>query len=192
MAETTWKQAVYDIADAYREAEGTTEKISIAELKEKVRDGGGKVYLDGERIKQLEMTSYKGESPLTIGQEGTTIEPNTLLPDGLQIINGVNGEDLTETEARQDTAVQDLMRKVMRKVSDHNGEGEFVWKKMTAQNGEFIGFVVNSDDTAYPNGGMQDEYWYERYEELIYTYGEESITEGSASTEPEGSLHFIV
>lgn len=122
MAETTWKQAVYDIADAYREAEGTTDKISIANLKEKVREGSSKVTLDGEKVKELTMTSYQGDNPLTIGADGVTFDPLVLLKDGLQILNGVSGEDLTETAAAQTTAVEDLKRAVERKVAEYNGE----------------------------------------------------------------------
>lgn len=53
--------------------------------------GGSRVTLDGERVKELAMTSYNGDNPYTMGQEGMTLAANTLLKDGLQIINGVSG-----------------------------------------------------------------------------------------------------
>ena len=147
MAETTWKQVVYDIADAYREADGSTAKIPVGQLADKVREGVG--------------VPYSGDNPLTIGANGHTFPAKTLIKEELQIINGVNGEDLTETEVRQDAAVDDLYRKVMRKVADHKGEGQYIWKKMTTENGDFIDYVVSNDTEAFPNGGIHtDDYWY--------------------------------
>lgn len=148
---TTWKQVVLDTADAYREANGTTDKIPVGQLADKVRSGAG--------------IPYEGENPLTIGSEGYTFPANTLLKDGLQIINGVSGEDLTETAANQTAAVNALLTMVKRKVAENNGEGEFVWKKLTAEGGDFVDYVISSDSEAYPDGGEQDGYWYELVEE---------------------------
>ena len=147
MAQTTWKQVVLDTADAYREANGSIEKIPVGSLADKVRAGAG--------------TPYTGDNPLTIGQAGFTFPAKTLLKDGLQIVNGVNGEDLTDTVADQTTAVEELMKMVSRKIAMNNGEGQYVWKKLTAEGGDFIDFVVSADTGAYPNGGTQDGYWYE-------------------------------
>ena len=72
---------------------------------------------------------YTGPNPLTIGQAGYVFEPKTLLKDGLTIVNGVNGEDLTDTAANQTATVASLMAMVKRKVSENRGEGEYVWKK---------------------------------------------------------------
>ena len=41
-------------------------------------------------------------------------------------------------------------------------EGSYVWKKLTAQGGDFVDFVVSDSETAYPDGGMQGGYWYEK------------------------------
>ena len=41
--------------------------------------------------------------------------------------------------------------------------GIYVWKKLTAEGGDFVDFVVNDTETAYPDGGMQDGYWYEKF-----------------------------
>jgi hypothetical protein len=108
MANTTWKQVVYDTADAYREANGTTDKIPVGQLAEKVRAGAG--------------VPYEGDNPLTLGAEGHTFPPKTLLKEGLQIINGVNGEDLTETVTLQKSAVEELVKTVNRKIALNNGE----------------------------------------------------------------------
>lgn len=115
MAQTTWKQVVLDTADAYREANGTLDKIPVGSLADKVREGAG--------------VPYTGNNPLTIGTNGYSFDPKTLLKDGLTIVNGVEGEDLTATEADMALAIAELQRMVARKVSDHKGEGEYVWKK---------------------------------------------------------------
>lgn len=92
----------------------------------------------------------------------------------IQNLPPAGGEDLQSTAETQTTEVSNLVRMVARKVSDHKGEGEYVWKKLTEQNGTCINFVVNSDVTAYPDGGMQDGYWYERANEGVsgIAYGE--------------------
>ena len=151
MATTTWKQVVLDTADAYREANGTTDKIPVGELADKVRAGVG--------------TPYTGDNPLTLGQDGYTFPAKTLLKEGLQIINGVSGEDLTETAANQTSAVNALLTMVKRKVVQDKGEGEFVWKKLTAEGGDFVDYVISSDSEAYPDGAVHtDGYWYELVE----------------------------
>lgn len=42
--------------------------------------------------------------------------------------------------------------------------GAYVWKKLTAQGGDFVDFVVSDDPTAYPDGGEQGGYWYEKFQ----------------------------
>ena len=41
-------------------------------------------------------------------------------------------------------------------------EGLYVWKKLTADGGDFIDFVVSDSETAYPDGGEHGGYWYEK------------------------------
>lgn len=68
----------------------------------KINVGGNeKVIIDGQKVKEkLSLQTFKGSNPLTIGQDGYEFLSNTLLKDGLQIINGVKDK------------------------------GKFVWKKM--------------------------------------------------------------
>ena len=40
--------------------------------------------------------------------------------------------------------------------------GVYAWKKLTAEGGYFVDFVVSDQETAYPDGGTQDGYWYEK------------------------------
>lgn len=126
-----------------------------------VRGGGGageKVKIDGVKVaNKMELTSYKGANPLTIGQAGVAFPANTLFLEDFDILNGVNGEDLTDTAADQKTAVEDLLKMVNRKIAMNNGEGQYVWKKSiggitytaycTKANGASGGaFTLNSSD----------------------------------------------
>lgn len=45
--------------------------------------------------------------------------------------------------------------------------GAYVWKKLTAQGGDFVDFAVDNDPTAYPDGGEHGGYWYEKVVEGI-------------------------
>ena len=47
------------------------------------------------------------------------------------------------------------------KIEDYLPHGVYVWKKLTAQGGDFVNFVVSDQSTAYPDGGTQGGYWYE-------------------------------
>lgn len=42
--------------------------------------------------------------------------------------------------------------------------GMYVWRKFTAQGGTFIDFVVSDIESAYPDGGLKDGYWYEKFQ----------------------------
>lgn len=46
---------------------------------------------------------------------------------------------------------------------DGKSEGQYVWKKLTAQGGDFLDYVVSDNETKYPDGAVHtDGYWYER------------------------------
>ena len=49
------------------------------------------------------------------------------------------------------------------RIGGGKSSGLYVWKKLTADGGDFIDFVVSNSPTAYPNGGMQGGYYYELY-----------------------------
>ena len=62
-------------------------------------------------------------------------------------------------------------------------EGAYVWKKLTADGGDFIDFVVSDSETAYPDGAVHtDGYWYQRVvegikgEEIFFTQSTASRT----------------
>ena len=55
--------------------------------------------------------------------------------------------------------------------------GLYVWKKLTAEGGDFIDFVVSGSETAYPDGAVHtDGYWYEKFNSS--TLIPENIREG--------------
>ena len=65
MAQTTWKQVVYDVADAWREANDSTAKIPIGELPNKVKEGGENIdpeltTLESTLQEILDILPFKG------------------------------------------------------------------------------------------------------------------------------------
>ena len=61
-------------------------------------------------------------------------------------------------------------------------EGLYVWKKLTADGGTFVDYVVDNNESKYPDGGTQGGYWYEKVVEGVagIDYGE--VTLASAVT----------
>ena len=49
------------------------------------------------------------------------------------------------------------------RIGSGKSSGLYVWKKLTADGGDFIDFVVSNSPTAYPDGGEHGGYWYELY-----------------------------
>ena len=49
------------------------------------------------------------------------------------------------------------------RIGGGKSSGLYVWKKLTAEGGDFIDFVVSDNETTYPYGGMQGGYYYELY-----------------------------
>ena len=43
-------------------------------------------------------------------------------------------------------------------------EGLYVWKKLTSEGGTFVDYVVDNNESKYPDGGTQDGYWYELFD----------------------------
>lgn len=70
--------------------------------------------------------------------------------------------------------------------------GQYVWKKLTAEGGEFLDYVVSNDAEAYPDGGMRDGFYYELFEEGGNAeYGEVVLTAASPSITISHSLKQI-
>lgn len=41
-------------------------------------------------------------------------------------------------------------------------EGKYLWCKKASSSGEVLGYVVDGDINRYPDGGMQEGYYYDR------------------------------
>lgn len=93
--------------------------------------GGSRVTLDGERVKELAMTSYKGDNPYTMGADGLTLAANTLIKDAFQIINGVSGA------------------------------GKYSWRRLNANGELVDYVVSNNHTSYPIINGEQDGYYYE-------------------------------
>ena len=50
-------------------------------------------------------------------------------------------------------------QKLLEDLSDR--EGQYVWKQLTAEGGDFVAFVTADDENSYPNKGTQDGFYYE-------------------------------
>ena len=46
--------------------------------------------------------------------------------------------------------------------------GAYVWKKLSAKGGTFIDYVVSDNTSAYPDGGTQGGYWYEKVKNFMF------------------------
>lgn len=66
------------------------------------------------------------------------------------------------------TTLQSILTTVqgLPKVDDVT-QGAYVWKKLSAKGGTFIDYVVSDNTNAYPDGGSQGGYWYEKVVEGI-------------------------
>ena len=49
------------------------------------------------------------------------------------------------------------------RIGGGKSSGLYVWKKLTAEGGVLIDFVVSDNETTYPDGGMHGGYYYELY-----------------------------
>ena len=72
-------------------------------------------------------------------------------------------------------------------------EGLYVWKKLTAQDGDFVDFVVSDSPTAYPDGGEQGGYWYELFDLKSFgiDFGEVTLASSAASVTVSHNLGVV-
>ena len=73
-------------------------------------------------------------------------------------------ENLDAEITEQTSTIADITEALVGKAAGTKS-GMYVWKKMTTQGGDFVNFVVSDSETAYPDGGLQDGYWYEKFNE---------------------------
>lgn len=74
-----------------------------------------------------------------------------------------------------------------------NSNGTYVWKKLTAQGGDFLDFVVSDQSAAYPDGGTQDGYWYEKVVEGVsgIDYGFITLSSNQSSITVDHNLGVV-
>lgn len=59
--------------------------------------------------------------------------------------------------------INEATRLLLEELNDR--EGQYVWKQLTAEDGDFLSYVVADDENSYPDGGELDGYWYEAFKE---------------------------
>ena len=79
----------------------------------------------------------------------------------------LNKQDKTVTPGDTDQSVAAEVGSILgtvhvKAVPDSSKKGVYLWKKLTAQGGNFVDFVVSDNSSAYPDSGTQDGYWYEK------------------------------
>lgn len=78
-------------------------------------------------------------------------------------MGGGGGENVTAETNEYTSLLEQALTSIEGKVWVDK-KGKYLWNKMTAEGGTFIEYVVSGDADAYPDGGAQDGYWYERAE----------------------------
>lgn len=78
----------------------------------------------------------------------------------------------TGANATEDTILEGYSAYVGQELVEgkYKPHGLYVWKKYEYESstvGDFVDYVVSDTETAYPDGGMQEGYWYEKVSEGI-------------------------
>lgn len=68
----------------------------------------------------------------------------------------------TQLQANNETLASILSNVLGLPSQESLKHGAYVWKKMTAEGGDFIDYVVSDQENAYPDGGEKGGYWYEK------------------------------
>lgn len=71
--------------------------------------------------------------------------------------------------------------------------GLYVWKKLTSEGGTFVDYVVDNNESKYPDGGTQDGYWYELFDLKSFgiDFGEVTISSSVETVTFEHSLGVV-
>lgn len=103
-----------------------------------------------------------------IGGSGENVKPEVdiqtpLIEDIKEILVG----KATGANATADTILEGYSAYVGQElvVGKYKPHGLYVWKKYEYESstvGDFVDYVVSDTETAYPDGGMQGGYWYEK------------------------------
>ena len=125
-----------------------------------------------------------------IGGSGENVKPEVdiqtpLIEDIKEILVG----KATGANATEDTILEGYSAYVGQElvVGTYKPHGLYVWKKYEYESstvGDFVDYVVSDTETEYPDGDVQDGYWYEKVSEGI------PLSLFSASKYETGSLTF--
>lgn len=93
---------------------------------------------------------------------------------------------ITANNAELEKHKQDILSLPM---ADDVKNGKYVWGKYDAKGGTLLSYTVSDSETAYPDGGEKDGFWWERVKEGLpitqmgftkFTYGEFVLSTDSA------------
>ena len=94
--------------------------------------------------------------------EDVTPEATAQIPIITQIAENL-GVTITTPSGTNKQILQGNNANLLNIKNNAKKEGLYVWKKLTAEGGDFIDFVVSDSETAYPDGAVHtDGYWYEK------------------------------
>lgn len=88
----------------------------------------------------------------------------------------------TQLQANNETLASILSNVLGLPSQESLKHGAYVWKKMTAEGGDFIDYVVSDQENAYPDGGIQDGYWYELFDLKSFGIDFGEVTLASSAT----------
>lgn len=74
---------------------------------------------------------------------------------------------------------------IVRAAEDDVKHGAYVWKKLSAS-GTFIDYVVSDSTNAYPDGGTQGGYWYEKVKNFMFGLTKEAHGTFTFTTDTSG------
>ena len=117
---------------------------------------------------------------VVVGVEDVTPEVTAQTPVITQIAENL-GVTITTPSGTNKQILQGNNANLLNIKNNAKKEGLYVWKKLTAEGGDFVDFVVSDSETAYPDGGLQDGYWYEKVVEGIPGIDFGTVTPTSSS-----------
>lgn len=135
------------------------------------------------------VTAAKEQKTVTAGTEQIIITPakGKLLSEVKVNPTPSQAKNVTPTDASQTVEPDEgkLLNSVtIQGIPNSAKAGEYAWRKKVAIDDAFLGFVVNDDESAFPDDGTQDNYYY--YKKVVvdtspiqYTYtGSSTLSTG--------------
>lgn len=134
------------------------------------------------------VTAAKEQKTVTAGTEQIIITPakGKLLSEVKVNPTPSQAKNVTPTDASQTVEPDEgkLLNSVtIQGIPNSAKAGEYAWRKKVAIDDAFLGFVVNDDESAFPDDGTQDNYYYKKVvvdtSPIQYTYtGSSTLSTG--------------